>query len=401
MRAASLRRSARKHLKRLLCSIAVISSVASTACAVVGCSSVTSRVEDIKSSVEDGVVYYVPRRPIKVSITLAAAAAPPAPPPQGIPSVDTIDATADLKHRFILNYDQNWIGKNHLNIGVNTNGLLTTSNADTTSGITTIVQNLAKAIGSAQALAAAAAPVRAPQAPAGATPAPPCQPGRVYTMLLYPEDVGDTEEHLCNFSIHLMNLDGTKITSTPPPPDNKRAENLQSPESGIFYKHDLPYLVNVRDPNGGPTGPATSFIAFSPDLAPIAFVPVTRTLFSDNQTNITLSQGTVTAVDATASGELVALSELPADFISAYTTAIGGVFSQIGTNIKDQTAILQNQQALALATAQKQACTLALAANKAALDPSNIVGKTGNDLVTAVTNINNALSNIKIVCSSS
>jgi hypothetical protein len=84
----------------------------------------------------------------------------------------------------------------------------------------------------------------------------------------------------------------------------------------------------------------------------------------------------VTAVDATASGELVALSELPADFISAYTTAIGGVFSQIGTNIKDQTAILQNQQALALSTAQKQACTLALAANKAALDPSNIVGKT-------------------------
>jgi hypothetical protein len=77
------------------------------------------------------------------------------------------------------------------------------------------------------------------------------------------------------------------------------------------------------------------------------------------------------------------------------------VFSQIGTNIKDQTAILQNQQALALATAQKQACTLALAANKAALDPSNIVGKTGNDLVTAVTNINNALSNIKSVCSSS
>jgi hypothetical protein len=233
MRAASLRRSARKHFKRLLCSILVISSVSSTACAIVGCSSVTSRVEDIKSSVEDGVVYYMPRRPIKVSITFAAAAAPSASSPQGIPSVDTIDATADLKHRFILNYDQNWIGKNYLNIGVNTNGLLTTSNADTTSGITTIVQNLAKAIGSAQALASAAAPVRAPQAPAGATPAPPCQPGRVYTMLLYPEDVGDTEEHLCNFSIHLMNLDGTKITSTPLPLTIRGQRTFKAPSQAF------------------------------------------------------------------------------------------------------------------------------------------------------------------------
>src|SRR2546423_3270878 len=83
-----------------------------------GCASYASRVQQASVPVDDGIVYYMPNRPIKVIVTVDA---------QGVqtPSVGTIEASPDLRHRFVLHYEQNLVGKNHMSIGVNTRGLLT------------------------------------------------------------------------------------------------------------------------------------------------------------------------------------------------------------------------------------------------------------------------------------
>ncbi len=389
-----------------------------------GCASVASQVEDVSSPLGDGIVYYMPQRPIKVTITFAAATpaipatpavpatanspaipakpgtpAKPAVVPPGVPSVDTIDATPDLSRRFILGYEENFVGKNHANIGVDTNGLLTTSNADTTSGIATIVQNIAKAVGTASALEAALALKGTP--PTTPPPAPQCQSGRAYSELFYPENTtSGTSGTLCGFSIKVTNLDGGTVNQSPPSTNNTRIPKpgetaTQSSQPGVFYKLNLPYLVHVTDPGGKAE---TQFVAFSPDLAPIAFVPVTRTLFSNNQTQITLSEGTVTAVDATTEGELVALTELPADFISAYAAAVGQLFTAFGNNVQAQTTLINNQQSLAAAKVQQAACSSTIAANQATLSPANLAGVTGAALAAATANINTALSNIQAAC---
>jgi len=357
-----------------------------------GCSSVSSTVTDVTTPVGDGVVYYMPRRPIKVSITLPAPTKDGALP--ATPTVDTIAASPDLHRRFLLNFRANWLGKNHANIGVTTSGLLTTSNADTTSGISTIVQNIAKALGSATALAAAVA------APPGATPpappAPSCLQGRTYTILLYPEQYVDPnvpKPQLCGFSITLAKLDGSPLP-TDRTPDTPRLTE-KGKQSGVFYRQEMPYRVTVADPKGGES---SQFIAFSPNLSPIAYIPVTQGFFANNQTNITLSEGMVTAVDSLTTGEVVAFTQLPADFISAYAAALGSVFASFSTSAKAEADLTNNQSQLAQARIKQTACASVIEANRATLDPGNLVGVTGDALAKATANINAALANIKAAC---
>src|SRR5215470_9479159 len=56
-----------------------------------GCASITSQVDDLSKPVSDGVVYYMPRRPIKVSITLPAKI-PATKATPGVPATPTSPA---------------------------------------------------------------------------------------------------------------------------------------------------------------------------------------------------------------------------------------------------------------------------------------------------------------------
>lgn len=348
--------------------------------ALSGCASVTSKVETAGSAASDGLVYYMPRKPVKVTISVDSAGVQ-------TPSVDTIDASADTSRRFVLDYEKNLVGKNHLAMGVTSDGLLTSSNADTTSGIIAIVQNLGKAIGAAQAMVAAAAPV------IGAPPPVTCPKSSTNVVLIYPEVT--TKAARCGYTIELHDLSGGDVVSHVHE-NSTRASKTSSHQAGIFYKADLPYLVQVKDANNQIV---TSAIAFSPDLSPIAFVPVTRTLFSDNHTNITLSRGTVTSVDEQSDGELIALTELPADFISAYAGALGQLFSAFGTDNQSKATLLADKNALAVASMKHQACSLALKASSATLDPRNLVGKTPAEQAAAVSSIDSALQSLQETCS--
>ena len=124
--------------------------------------------------------------------------------------------------------------------------------------------------------------------------------------------------------------------------------------SGIFYKSEIPYLVSVKDSPAASY--AQAFVAYSPDMAPIQFMPLTRSFFADNTTEFTVSEGILTKSDSDIHGEITAAVSLPAGIISAYMKAVGGVFDSFKTN-----ATSENE--LATINAQRQLCKAAIAAN--------------------------------------
>lgn len=334
----------------------------STTITLPACSSIISK-PDSGASVSDGIVYYMPRRPIKITATFDKDGNPSA-------SVDPGDTIADPSRRFMLDYSENFVGTNHMNITVNSQGLLEGSNADTTSGIDTIVKNIATAMGQITALAKPAAPPVGPLVKAG--PAVGCQPNESYTVLLFPED---KQGSICKISIKIERALLTGEVPAPTPNPNARVANASS-HSGVFYRTDVAYRVTLTDLNLQ----THDFLAYSPDESPIFFVPVTKTLFSNNKTNITITDGTLKSIDQSSDGELVALSQLPSDAISAYLTAVGSVFSSLGSNVADQKTLISNQESLSVAQIKKQACLSSIAAN-------DLKNKTGTDLSAAVSNV--------------
>jgi hypothetical protein len=138
---------------------------------------------------------------------------------------------------------------------------------------------------------------------------------------------------------------------------------------------------------------------FSPNLSPISFQPVARSFFSDNHTNVTLTDGAIATVDTQVDGEVAGLLKLPATFIDAYMSAIGGIFKGIGDNTANQTTAVNNQIGLRLASAKSVSCNAALTINQPILT-TNLRGLSGDALSQAATNISNAWGNVKTACGS-
>lgn len=344
------------------------SFVATALCGLLAaCSSVASKVETSTDPVDDGVIYYMPMRAIKITVSVDNSG-------KETPAVEAGDTVPDLSRRFVLDYERNWVGKNHLVVGVSSSGLLTSSNADTVSGVITIAKNLSQAAGDLTA-AAAAAPAHALVVQPPPAPPPACKQGQSYVELVWPGS--GSPYPLCNFHITVTLLGPSPVKQN----DTPRIRAFGVSQSGLFYKHDLPYLVTLEDSSAG----RSQFIAMSPSESEVDFVPVTRTFFANNTGNITLANGIVTSVDQSSDGELVAASELPADIISAYFSAIGSLFSQFSTNSANQTTNISNAQALSVAKIKQQACAAAIAANP-------IAGKTPDEAQAAITTIKNACS---------
>ena len=384
-------------------------------CMLVSCASISTQIDPNwkvagtanDPGVSDGIIYYMPQRPIKVTIawaagSTAAAGSKNSATPHGTPTVDTLNSLPDLSRRFLLSYDnfRNLFGKNHANIKINTNGLLTSVGGDTTSGIIDIVKNVAKSLGSIAAASKFAV------AAAGETRSKPvqCQAGLSYTRLFFLYK-GDTQtaddETICGFTVRIVQADGQPVPKFDALPDGRNpgdTVNLNKPnfQSGVFYRQDIPYRVIVTDSSGN----KSQFIAYSPSLSPIGYAPFPQTVFADNNTTMSLTNGVLTGVETTISGELAALTELPADFISAYATAVGGIFSQIGTNYNNESALNKSRASLAQSDVQYQICRAAIIANDAAISLPNFQGKTGADLTAALNTLAATWASIKGVCAS-
>ena len=341
-----------------------MSAIAAVALTSVGCASIgTTRDEATgdysregvsQGHTRDGLVYFMPRRGFKLTVTVDKT--------NGASAVITNgDAFPDLSKRFVLSYGENFLGTNKAVVEVTSAGLLTSTDAETTSGLSTVATNLGTLLGD---VAGANAGVTKPPPP----PDEACQIGQTYTMFIEAdEQIDTTAMPLCKrFTVTggLLAPRGWKRM------DDSTRVNTKIRQGGIYYKHDLPYVLTVHDSK---YNTRTDYLAYSPNLAEIDFIPSVRTLFADNHTKITLADGQATKLDETSDGEVVGLLDFPAQVIAAYFKAIGGIFASRGTE-------LSGRDTLALAQAKNQACEAAVHAN----DPA---GKKGDELTTAIANI--------------
>lgn len=68
------------------------------------CASVTSQIQSEPAPVDDGLVYYMPKRPIQAKVTIDEQS-------NKIPSIETGTAYPDLGRQFVLKYRDNFMVK--------------------------------------------------------------------------------------------------------------------------------------------------------------------------------------------------------------------------------------------------------------------------------------------------
>ncbi len=158
-----------------------------------------------------------------------------------------------------------------------------------------------------------------------------------------------------------------------------RGDNAFYPKdgrSGIYYRQEFPYHVEITPPP--PVDPTEvkedkrEFLVFSPSESPVYFLPVRRTLFSNNKADLAFTEGVPTKYDQSTDGELIGLLKLPADVIGAYFGAIGQIFQYRQGAFDSEQKYLDSQSKLMLEMVKFQAC-------KEAIN----LGKTGADLKAA------------------
>lgn len=156
---------------------------------------------------------------------------------------------------------------------------------------------------------------------------------------------------------------------------------------GIFYKQDIPYNIEICRVNDKEDHkckmPANQLIAFSPNASKIYFAPITETYFSDNTSDITLLNGVVNSLKENTDSELLALSKIPASVLGAYTNAVGEIFKSFSAVSENQGTALSKELTLYSKQVKVNRCQVAIATN-------NPDGKKGDELTTALNNIQTA-----------
>lgn len=257
------------------------------------------------SAADDGIFYYMPLRPIIVQVAIDDKDAMTITAPSA-------SAVPDRSHPYLLTVPDNFLSESHVTIQIGTNGLLQSAATVETSGVEALTKAIATSLGAISGLARGAAPIPAPEAQ-------PCAKSQTYSRVIWPETLAASAsiEPICGLSITVSRLgNSSPLRNTP------KAADYGNAQSGVFYKTEIPYLVTLA--------PATitqgqAFIAYSPDEAPIQFVPLKKSFFANNATTFTLTDGLLAKSESDVGGEITGLAVLPADIISAYMTALGGI----------------------------------------------------------------------------
>lgn len=323
-----------------------------------GCASVKSA-KTANNGKESGLTYYLPRRSIVIEFT-------PAKDANALDSwvVKAGDAYPDLKNRYLLGFDANWLAKNSIKIGITERGLLSSASAESVSQVSEALQALATSWGT----------MRAARPAPGAAPAVEkvdCIPGQMYSVSIAPESLAVTTaqsrtavEPLCGHPIEVGRLFDAVASGTEARPALSGGSGLveiaasaSKGGAGVFYRQSLPYSVRVG------TGDATSdFVVFSPSEAPSSFLPVRRSLFSaSNKADFEFTDGVPTSYSQELDGQAVALLKLPADVIGAYFDAIGNLFTKKKTVFTNEKDYLEALNKLATEQLKQKKCQEALA----------------------------------------
>lgn len=278
-----------------------------------GCSSIKS-VQLSGMDQHNGLYYYMPKRDFIVTLTVT----------KGVVDKVAFGVTPsypDLSKAYVLDFSKNWLGKNTLDITITEQGLLSVANSTTVSGVSDVLKNLASSIG---ALGAGKAAFNKSETKTEA-----CIDGD-YVLNFKPDE--NPPPDICGVKITIEDLMSQS--------DGKPAAEKTAPEaetSGLFYRQNHPYRLTVKAIE---TGIEVQSIQFSPSLSATHFLPVSRTLFANNNAEFVFNDGVPTKYKQDTDGEAIALLKLPADVIGAYFTAVGGVFDAFKARDDKQVASL-------------------------------------------------------------
>lgn len=340
-----------------------------------GCAAVQSQATISGKPISDGIPYYLPLRPFVITITN---------PVSGPPTIAVANGPAvpDPSRPYTLSQGTNLLANNEFNVGVSPNGLLQSSTSTATSQVAAAVQNAAASaaifapgVGGVGPLFGAAFPQLAAVAARAVGQAVPasiaCPPrgGPSYQVVVYPDapPAGGPLKLCDDADVVAENGPYTVTWHQVPPPSglavskigDHRLANTETPVPGLFFRHELSYVVTVQGPSSRPF--ESDFPVTSPDESETDFFPVQRSFFANNTAKITATDGVITAVDQTTQSEVAAAVGMPAAWVSSYTTALGQLLTGLTSISSDQQKLLQ--QTLATASVQNQTAVVAAVQN--------------------------------------
>ncbi len=308
-------------------------STALFALVISACSSIKS-VEEPASKTKDGLTYYLPKKDISITVTVDKSSK--------ISKVDigTTSAYPDTSKRYVLNHGGNAFGKNTLDVGITSSGLLTATKSTTVSNVNDAFKRLATSFGTIDTFGVLSD---------GAATAAACSKAGSHTFVFRAEN---GSEDACGLTVSITNL-GSVGANT------EHTKSKGKEVSGIFYRQNEPYEVTVIG-----SGIVSSSIVFSPSDSNTYFLPVSKTFFASNEADFTLVDGTPTKYKQETGSELLSFFKLPADVIGAYFTAVGKVFDSFKANDSKEVAALSESLKLELAKKKYAACLIAIEAEE-------------------------------------
>lgn len=305
-----------------------------------GCASLTSTPVVAPTGGADdaheGLLYYLPKRDLKVTITIDADGKFTA------VAAEATSAYPDVNHAFRLDYNRSWLGMNDMKIEVSAKGLLT--KADSKVEYT----DIAKAFGS---LAGARAGMAIQSESREPKKDKPCGAGTHVFVYPLPDVMGKAEAP-CQLALTV-----TRWWKQAPPEDADTNPYIAAPftvpggsYSGLYYRSSRPYLVTLA----GEINRAQ--IVFSPNEGKYERIPFSRTMFANGTMSSQFTDGELTHYDQKTDGELLAAMKLPAAIIAAYFEAVGQVFTSFKTQDTAEIDRLKSEYAVAVAEKKYKAC---------------------------------------------
>jgi hypothetical protein len=262
--------------------------------------------------------------------------------------VTTTPPYPDLSQPYWLSFGTNWLGKNSMDISISTTGLLQSSKSATEPGISDALIALARAAALPRALTSKSPEKdRCAEGVAGTY---------VYRIAVLKQVAqgeaaqGQVAPLYCGFSVKLEAIGEANNMPDEHFPDKQ--------EHGVYYRQAIPYIVTVDRNDMHAAG-----ILSSPSQSGRYFLPVKSTLFAKNSAEFGFKDGMPTLYKQEADGEVVGFLKLPADIIGAYFGAVGELFTSLLNEPAGEAALIQAQTDLELVRFRQERCLAAIGEN--------------------------------------
>jgi hypothetical protein len=322
---------------------------------VSGCASIHStRLPMDGSKTQGGMVYYLPKQRLKLTLTVAQGAQGTQPTRSIMVAVT--DPFADRSARYVAQYRRNQIGSNTLKVKINSNGLL---DGDTEGSSTPqVAEFLGRLAG-----------IDARQARFKQRDKEGCKDPGTYEWIL------DGIDDKVSLALHRDGRVADVVMSSNEPDPSwcgliVRVDELvrQVPQQswsgvdlhgnghGFFYRQKRPVQVTVSTDGGERKVFVHTLVD---ERSPTEYLPIPRTLFAATTWKVTFSNGTPTFYDVNAGGDVLGLAKLPADVLKAYSQAVTAGLTDRKNMAATETEYLKQLAALAAQQAKYEACRAA------------------------------------------